>query len=69
MYVHESFDHTWGHNGQPDLRKGAVLSVREVFSDQLVALLAKPLFLCLVLVQGPICVALVAWPYLVRFQD
>ncbi len=43
--------------------------VREVFSDQLVAHLAKPPFLYPVLVQGPIFVELVAWLYLVRFQD
>ena len=44
-------------------------SVHEVFSDHLVAHLAKPPFLHPVLVQGPIFVVLVAWPYLVRLQD
>ena len=33
------------------------------------ALRAKPLFLYPVHAQGPICVQLVAWPYLVRLQD
>ena len=69
MYVHEPFDHTLGYNDQPDWRQAAEFSVHWVCSDQLVSHLAKPLFLSPVHVQGPSCVQLDAWPYLVRLQN